>query len=159
MSTLLYRWGRAAAQHPWRMIGAWLAIAVTVLALQSTVGGETSDNWSIPGTEAQLGADLLLDRFPSEGGVAGRIVFADPDGDVTDAAARATIAETLAAFADGPNVLAVTDPFDAAQPTISPDGRIAFATIRYSVDPPGPEEGEAALGAVEIGRASCRERV
>jgi RND superfamily putative drug exporter len=132
------------------MIGAWLVVAVAVLSLQMTIGGETSDDWSIPGTEAQLGADLLLDSFPAEGGVAGRVVFVDPDGDVTDSAARATIKETLAAFSAGPNILAVSDPFDPARPTVSPDGRIAFATIRYSVDPPGPAEGEAALEAVDI---------
>ncbi len=152
MSTILYRWGRAAARHPWRMIGVWLTIAAAVLALEVTVGGETSDNFRIPGTEAQIGADLLLDSFPAEGGVAGRVVFADPDGDVTDPASRAVIAEALEAFAGGPNVLAVTDPFDPAQPAVSPDGRIAFATVRYSVDPPGVAEGEAALDAVEIAR-------
>ena len=27
MSTILYRWGRAAASRPWRMIAAWLAVA------------------------------------------------------------------------------------------------------------------------------------
>ena len=78
MSTILYRWGRAAARRPWRMIGAWLVIAVAVLALQASVGGETSDDFTIPGTEAQLGVDLLRERFPTEGGVSGRVVFADP---------------------------------------------------------------------------------
>jgi putative drug exporter of the RND superfamily len=152
MSQILYRWGRAAARHPWRMIGAWLAIAVTVLTMEVTLGGATSDDWSIPGTEAQQGADLLLDSFPSEGGVAGRVVFADPDGDVTDTAARSAIESTLAEMADGPNVLAVTDPFDPSQPAVSPDGATAFATVRFSVDPPGPAEGEHALDAVEIAR-------
>jgi RND superfamily putative drug exporter len=134
------------------MIGVWLTIAVAVFALETTVGGETSDNFRIPGTEAQLGSDVLSDSFPSESGVAGRVVFADPDGDVTDPTSRQAIEQTLAAFASGPNVLGVTDPFDAARPTVSPDGRVAFATVRYSVDPPGPAEGEAALEAVEIAR-------
>ena len=59
MSRILYRWGRAAARHPWRMIGLWLVVAVAVLGLEANVGGETSDDWSIPGTEAQLGSDVL----------------------------------------------------------------------------------------------------
>jgi RND superfamily putative drug exporter len=134
------------------MIGVWLVVAIAVLGLQATVGGETSDDWSIPGTEAQLGSDVLEAGFPTEGGVAGRVVFADPDGDVSDQEARSAISDTLAAFAAGPNVLSVSDPFDPAQPAISPDGSVAFATVRYSVDPPGAEEGEAALEAVEIAR-------
>jgi putative drug exporter of the RND superfamily len=152
MSRLLHRWGRTAARHPWRMIGAWLIIAIAVLALQSTVGGETSDDFTIPGTEAQRGVDLLRDRFPSEGGVSGRIVFADADGDITDPTARAAIAETLAQISAGDEVLAVTDPFDPALASVSADGRVAFATVRYSVDPPGPEQGEAAEAAIEIAR-------
>ena len=152
MSRILYRWGRAAARHPWRMIGVWLVVAVAVLGLEANVGGETSDDWTIPGTEAQLGADVLEQSFPTEGGVAGRVVFADPDGDITDVNARAAIESTLTEIKAGPNVLAVTDPFDPAQPAVSPDGRIAFATVRYSIDPPGPAEGEAALDAIEIAR-------
>ena len=89
MSKILYRWGKAAAQHPWRMIGAWLVIAVAVIGLNASVGGETSDDFTIPGTEAQQGIDLLDERFPTQGGVSGQIVFADPDGDITDPAARA----------------------------------------------------------------------
>ena len=152
MSKILYRWGRAAALHPWRMIGAWLVIAVAVIGLNASVGGDTSDDFTIPGTEAQRGIDLLEERFPTQGGVSGQIVFADADGDITDPGARDAIAETLAALAGGPNVLAVTDPYDPANASVSADGRIAYATVRYSVDPPGPEEGEAAEAAVEIAR-------
>ena len=154
MSTILYRWGRAAASRPWRMIAAWLAVAAAVFALQATVGGELSDDFAIPGTEAQRGIDMLEQRFPSEGGASGRVVFADPDGDVTDPDARAAIDATLAEIARDPHVLAITDPFDPANPSISADGRITFATVRYDLDPPGPEQGEAAEAAVEIARAA-----
>src|SRR5690606_8433199 len=154
MSTILYRWGRTAASRPWRMIAAWLAVAAAVFALQATVGGELSDDFAIPGTEAQRGIDMLADRFPSEGGASGRVVFADPDGDVTDPDARAAIEATLAEIARDPHVLAITDPFDPANPSISADGRITFATVRYDLDPPGPEQGEAAEAAVEIARAA-----
>ena len=152
MSSILYRWGRAAAQHPWRMIGAWLAVAVAVFSLQISVGGEVSDDYTIPGTEAQQGIDLLEERFPSESGLSAQIVFADPDGDVTDPTARAAIAATLAEVAAGDEVVGVTDPFDAANASVSARGDIAFATVRYSVDPPGPEQGEAAIAAAETAR-------
>ena len=152
MSTALYRWGRVAALHPWRMIGAWLVVAIAVFTLQATVGGETSDDFTIPGTEAQQGIDLLRERFPTAGGVSGTVVFADLDGDVTSPTARRAVAETLAAIAGGDEVLAVSDPFDPANASVSDDGRIAFAAVRYSVDPPGPEQAEAAEAAVEIAR-------
>ncbi len=70
MSKFLYRWGRRAAQHPWRMIGVWLIVAATVFGLNATIGGDLSDDFSVPGTEAQRGVDVLdqlvvlaVDRF------------------------------------------------------------------------------------------------
>ncbi|MFN0026859.1 MAG: MMPL family transporter [Acidimicrobiales bacterium] len=152
MATFLYRLGRAAACHPWRMIGAWLVIALAVFGLNATVGGDTSDDFAIPGTEAQRGIDLLETRFPTQGGITGQVVFADPDGDVTDPAARAAIGKALSALAEGPHVLAVTDPFDPTNGALSEDQAIAYATVRYDIDPPGPEEGEAAEAAARIAR-------
>ena len=152
MSNFLYRWGRRAAVHPWRMIALWLVIAATVFALDASIGGELSDDFNVPGTEAQRGADLLDEQFPTQGGVAGRVVFAAPDGDITDAAARAAITATLDEISTGPNVLGVSNPFDPANAALSPSGDIAYATVRYSVDPPGAAEGNAALEAVEIAR-------
>ncbi|HEX6786531.1 MAG TPA: MMPL family transporter, partial [Acidimicrobiales bacterium] len=152
MSHVLYRWGRAAARHPWRMVGAWLVVVLAVVTLRSAVGGDPSDNFTIPGTEAQRGIDLLDQRFPAQGGVSGQIVFADPDGDITDPAAHAAVEATLARLAEGPNVLGVTDPYDAANRAVSPDRRIAYTTVRYKIDPPGKAEGKAAEAAVETAR-------
>jgi RND superfamily putative drug exporter len=154
MSKFLYRFGRASAARPWRVIGAWLLVAVVVFLLNGAVGGPTRDDFSVPGTEAQRGVDLLDERFPSEGGSEGRVVFADPDGDITDDAARATVESTLAELAAGPNVVSVSDPFDPTNPAVSPGGDVALATIRYSVDPPGADEGRAALEAVDGAHAA-----
>jgi RND superfamily putative drug exporter len=79
-------------------------------------------------------------------------VFADRDGDVTDATARQTIATTLAEISKNPDVVAVTDPFDPAAASVSADGRVAYATVRYSNDPPTKADGAAAEKAVESAR-------
>jgi putative drug exporter of the RND superfamily len=152
MSNLLYRWGRAAARHPWRMIAAWLIVALAVVGLRSAVGGETSDNFRIPNTEAQDAIDLLDARFPSQGGSSGQVVFATNHGTFADPANRAAVEKTLAALASGDKVLGVTNPFDPAAPTVNPDGTVAFSIIRYSVDPPGSDQGHAAIDAADVGR-------
>ena len=46
----------------------------------------------------------------------------------------------------------MTDPFDASQPAVSADGHVAYATVRYDVDPPGKAQGEAAKAAVQTAR-------
>jgi RND superfamily putative drug exporter len=152
MSNILYKWGRSAARHPWRMIFAWFVVVVAVVGLQRSIGGDVSDNFKIPGTEAQQGIDLLNNRFPSQGGSSGQVVFANPKGDVTDAASRAAIATTLNQIAKNPHVVSVSDPFDKAAASVSADGRIAYATVRYSIDPPAKSDGQAAETAVESAR-------
>lgn len=39
MSTLLYRIGRSAARHPWRVIAGWVTAVLAATALASTFGG------------------------------------------------------------------------------------------------------------------------
>ncbi len=152
MSNLLYRWGRAAARHPWRMIGAWLIVALAVVGFQASAGGETSDNFRIPGTEAQQAIDLLDARFPAQGGSSGQIVFAADHGTLIDPDNRAAVQATLDAVASGDNVLGVTDPFDPANPTVNADATVAYSIVRYAVDPPGEAEGHAAIAAADVGR-------
>ncbi|MGZ6982960.1 MAG: MMPL family transporter, partial [Ilumatobacteraceae bacterium] len=152
MSKILYKWGRSAARHPWRMLFAWLVVVIAVVGLKGSIGGNVSDNFKIPGTEAQRGLDLLNARFPSQGGSSGQVVFADHDGNVTDATAKATIAKTLAEIAKDHHVVAIDDPFDPANGAVSADGRIAYATVHYSVSPPTKADGQAAKNAVESAR-------
>ena len=153
MSKYLYRWGRVAARHPWRMIAAWLVIAIAVFDLQITVGGETSDDFTIPGTEAQQGIDLLADRFPREGGVSGRVVFADPDGDITDPRRERRSRRRSPSSPPGPDVLGCQRPVRprqrGGQRRTARSRSRPFATAST---PPGRREGEAAEAAVEIAR-------
>src|SRR5215203_2982906 len=114
VSNILYHWGRAIARHPWKMIGAWLVVALAVVGLHSAVGGQTSDNFRIPNTEAQDAIDLLDARFPSQGGSSGQIVFATDHGTFADADNRAAVGLTIEAVAAGDKVLGVSDPFDPA---------------------------------------------
>jgi RND superfamily putative drug exporter len=152
MSKILYKWGRSAARHPWRMLFAWFVVVIAVVGLKSAIGGEVSDNFKIPGTEAQRGLDLLNARFPAQGGSTGQVVFANPGGKVTDATAKARIATTLAEIAKNPHVAAISDPFDPANGSLSADGHIAYAVVHYNVDPPTKADGQAAKAAVQSAR-------
>ena len=39
MANILYRIGHLAGRHPWRVLGAWVLLAVSVLALNASFGG------------------------------------------------------------------------------------------------------------------------
>jgi RND superfamily putative drug exporter len=139
MTNVLYRLGRNAARHPFRVLGIWVLLTVLVMSAQSSLGGELSDDFTIPGAESQQAYDLLQERFPSESHNSGDIVFHVDEGTLADPGHRAPLTQALADLGVASHVAGVSDPFDARGPTVSPDGRTAFATVTYDVDEITPE--------------------
>ena len=84
--------------------------------------------------------------------MSGQIVFADPAGRRHRPGRSCRRRGHPGGARRGPNVLGVTDPYDPAASAVSRDGRIAYTTVRYRVDPPGKAEGKAAEAAVETAR-------
>ena len=148
MSRLLYRLGHFAGRHPWRVLAAWVLVAGIAFALNSAFGGATNDTFRLPGAESQRAADALSDRFPAQSVDAAQVVVHSDDG-VTGAAARHSFAQARTALARVPHVVGVTNPYDPRGPTVSPDGRTAFATLAFDSDKIGPVEYEAAQAATK----------
>jgi putative drug exporter of the RND superfamily len=149
MSRFLFRLGRSSARHPLRMIAAWLLAAVLIVSAKSAFGGETTDNFRLPGTESQQALDLLKERFPTQAGSSGHVVFHVPSETVTSPTNRAIVVDSLAALRSVPGVVAVTDPFDAAGPSVSADGRTAFTTVAFADETLQRSTAEAVLRSVE----------
>ena len=152
MSRLLYRLGHVAARHPWRTLSAWVLIAVTAVALSGSIGGATNDTFTLPGSESQRAADALRDRFPDQSVNTAQVVVHSKDG-VTTPAARHAFRAARAALADVPHVVDVTNPYAPRGPTVSKDGRTAFATVVFDTDEIERPEFDAADAAT----ASLRE--
>jgi len=119
MAKVLYRMGRSAALHPLRTLALWIVVAALVLGAKGSMGGALSDKFTIPGAESQDALDLLKDRFPSESHASGDLVFHVQQGRVTDPGPSATIAAALRSLQSAPHVTAVSNPFDAAEPTVN----------------------------------------
>ena len=125
----LRKWATFATTHPWRVLGGWGAAIVILVILTVTVGGSFADKFSVPGAESQKALDTLLERFPQQSGDSAQVVF-KIDAGIDDPAAQAKIDEFLAEAATLPEVVSITSPADGG--TISPDGKIAYATIQYA---------------------------
>src|SRR6185295_9622599 len=123
MSAFLYRLGRASARHPFRVLGLWLVAAIAVMALQGSAGGAFDNSERVPGVESQHAADVLNDRFPSQGGQSARIVLHTDDGRLDDAGHAAAVTRARQRLATGVDVAGVTDPFAVESAAISEDGQ------------------------------------
>jgi putative drug exporter of the RND superfamily len=131
LSSFLYRLGHAAFRRRRLVLMSWLAALIAMIGLASAFGGETSERFTIPGTESQEAIDLLDERFPAQSGSDARVVFAAPEGQqLTDDTSQAAVAAMLGDVAAQPDVVGVTDLY--ADGTLSPDGTIGFADVHYA---------------------------
>lgn len=141
MTSLLYRLGRASARHRRRVVALWVLVAVGILIVSQTFGGQSNDSFDIPGVESQRAVDVLEERFPSASGTSAQLVFATADGTVTDLSVAQTIDSALAEVADQPHVGAVGDL------QVSADENIAYADVQYTA--PSSEIGDEAFEQLE----------
>ena len=151
MSRVLYRIGHFAGRHPWRVLAAWVLIAVTAVMLNSSFGGAPDEHFTIPGAESQRAADAIEDRFPQETLNTSNVVFHDEDG-LTEPAAKEAVQQAVTQLARGEHVIDVADPYDPRGPTVSKDGTTAFATVAFDTQEIGPDDFAAAEKAVQVAR-------
>ncbi|MFI5894857.1 MMPL family transporter [Actinoplanes sp. NPDC051513] len=154
MATFLYRLGRLSYRRRKLVLAIWLAILGSLGVGAATLSGPTSDDFAIPGTEAQQAQDLLSERFGESpaGGAEARVVFAAPSGEkLTDPANRAAVDRTVAALRTGPQVAEVSDPLRGA---INGESTIGYARVAFRVPAAEVTEAdrEALLAAAQTGR-------
>jgi RND superfamily putative drug exporter len=134
----LASWMRACANHPWRVVLAWIAIILLLLGAVFTVGGSLRDEFEIPGSDTQKATDLIESEFASEQGGVLNLVFAAPAGQRLDTPERkAAIEDAIAklktsefkATKDRAGIESIGDPFK--DDTISDDGRIAYTEAQF----------------------------
>lgn len=144
MSNTLYRLGRYAAEHPWKVIGAWVVLASVVVASSLGFGRELEDSFEVPGLDSQIALDLLSEAQSETAGLTAQVVATPADGSSFFASpdAQVELAELQAEVAALANVLGTSDPAgalalgpDAAVQTgsVSPDGRVALISVQYPV--------------------------
>ena len=132
MATYLYRLGGWAHSRRRLVLALWLVLLTGIAVSATAFKGQTTNKFSVPGTESQQAQDLLEERFPGAGGAAARVVFAAPEGEsLADPEHRAAVTATLERAQGAPEVTAVSDPYETK--ALTADGRIGFADVIYPV--------------------------
>jgi RND superfamily putative drug exporter len=126
----LARW---STSHRWLVLVAWIALVFVVNAIAQSAGTSYSNNFTIPGSDAQRAADLLQHSFPSQAGDRDTIVYKVSSGTVREAAVRTRMSAMFAAVEKLPHVVSVVSPYEGplAGKAISASGKIAFATVVF----------------------------
>ena len=77
MTRLLRRLGGACAEHPLRVVAAWLAVVAAAVSLSVLVGGRYGDTPSLPGTEVAAADARLAAHFPAAGNESADVLLHD----------------------------------------------------------------------------------
>ncbi|WP_228990818.1 MMPL family transporter [Streptomyces sp. DH8] len=149
MATFLYKLGRLTFRRRRFVALIWVALLAVAGVGFATASTDTSNSFSIPGTEAQRAFDLLEERNPgmSADGATARIVFKAPNGEkVTDPANQREITGIVKELESGSEqVASVADPFQ--RKAVSQDGSTAYISVSYEVS--SMELTEKTKGALE----------
>ena len=140
---------RSLSLH-WKRSLAAAAGVLVLLVLAAGVGGDATDDTSLPGAESQQAIDLFQAHSPAFGGVDSTLVFTVAEGKISDPAPRAAIEGALANVRKLSGVELATSPFEPGG-QVSGDRRLAAVDVRYSSDPAtiDKEDGEALIAAAE----------
>ena len=138
--------GQLVTRHPWRVIGAWIIIAVAVIATAPALPTTTNEASFLPSSYESIKAQNLQDQaFPQAGKVdatAAIIVFARSDRGPLTPADKAKVASVASTLNDKhiANILSVT-----AGPA-SPNGLVQTASVAMTndiVNGSGTQAGDA----------------
>jgi putative drug exporter of the RND superfamily len=80
MTGPLYAIGRWCSRHHWWVIGAWIVLAIALLAISSAAGSKTSENLTLPGTGSTLATELLEENLPEQAYGSNPLVLEAPAG-------------------------------------------------------------------------------
>ncbi|WP_395297621.1 MMPL family transporter [Kitasatospora hibisci] len=149
--------GEWCARHSVLVIVLWVVALAGVQAANKTVGGSYSDNFSLPGTSAQQGKELLQAHEPAAAGTSSQVVLNDAQ---PLTGFQAQIGQSVAALQQLPHVLSVQSPLPpAGQPAppggpLSANGLTGYITVRFDTNP--AEFGKEYLDGVDAAVAPMR---
>ncbi len=136
MANLLYRLGRFSYQRRKLVAAIWTFVLVLLGVGALTLGGQTANTFSIPGTESQRALDALQTELPAASGASASVVVKAPAGKtLADPTVKAAVGATVAKVAKVPEVVAAIDPFTSK--AISPDGTTGLISVQF--DKPADE--------------------
>jgi RND superfamily putative drug exporter len=76
----LYRIGGFCSRHHWPVIGAWIVLAIALVAIGQASGSKTSENLTLPGTGSTLATELLEESLPEQAYGSNPLVLEAPAG-------------------------------------------------------------------------------
>ncbi|WP_380282404.1 MMPL family transporter [Kitasatospora purpeofusca] len=134
----LRRLGEWCARHWLMVMVLWIVALAGVQAANKTVGGTYSDDFSLPGTQAAQGKEVLQAHEPAAAGTSSQVVLHDAQ---QLSGFQPQIAQAVSSLQALPHVLGAQSPLPPpGQPAppggpLSTDGLTGYITVRFDTNP------------------------
>ncbi|MGH2993975.1 MAG: MMPL family transporter [Solirubrobacterales bacterium] len=138
MAGVLYRLGTACARHHRVVIAIWLVVAVAIVLVANSVGRETSNNLSLPGTNSTAATDLLDAKLPKQANGTNPVVLKTEQGTLTSESNRKAVNATVKSLERDRYVRSAVSPLSReGEDALSKDKRIGYISVLLTI---GPDE-------------------
>ena len=144
MSLLLYRLGHLCARHRLVVIAIWAVAVVAIVVAARSVGSQTSDDLTLPGTGSTQATDLLDEKLPKQANGTVPIVLESTGGRLDKGKNQKATEATVRSLKRAPGVRSAVSPLSAAgKDALSKDGRIGYVSLTLDYGPGELSEDEA----------------
>src|SRR5260370_4426821 len=134
-------------RHRLVVIATWVVVLAGLSVLAQATKSDYNNSFSVPGTGSATAQELLAKAVPAQAGDSDTIIWKVSHGTVRDVAVTVRMGGVLRKIATLPEVAGVASPYGphgAAQ--ISRDGRLAYATVYFAVQPRNLVQAHVTLG-------------
>jgi RND superfamily putative drug exporter len=137
MTGPLYAIGRWCSRHHWPVIGAWIVLAVALLAISSATGSKTSENLTLPGTGSTQATELLEENLPEQAYGSNPLVLEAPAGSkLSEPKYAKAVEETVKNLQRQPDVNSAMSPLAPGAQTLSQkDPNIGYIPVVLGIGP------------------------
>jgi RND superfamily putative drug exporter len=133
---VLYRLAQFCVRRRFVVLGVWFVVTVALVAVSHSLGDNTNDNLSLPGTDSQRATDTLAKSFPSQANGTSPIVLHASSGQLTDSKYSGAVNSSATDTAKAPHVASVVNPLTPqGASALSKDKTTGYLSVTLSVSP------------------------
>jgi RND superfamily putative drug exporter len=144
MTGVLYAVGGFCARRPYPVAVTWLVIVVGIVAVVNSVGKQTSDDLTLPGTGSTQAQDLLQDNLPKQANGTNPVVVETSTGKLTTGKNEQAVKATASSLKKAPHVISAVSPLSSeGAGALSKDKRIGYISVTIDLSSSDLTEDQA----------------
>jgi uncharacterized membrane protein YdfJ with MMPL/SSD domain len=145
LTPLLYHLGHFCARHRVVVLVVWVVIVLAIVGVARSVGQETNDDLTLPGTDSQAATNLLSDKFPDQANGSVPIAFRAPPGaKLSDARYKKPIESVTKAYEHDRAITGAVGPFsDQGTDQLNKKQTVGYISLNLKDSPSGLNVEEA----------------